>query len=408
MAFNPFREKGMPIDKQLDMSWSKMNVKPYNKKEVHPYTRCRVILMNGIEVEGAMFTHQLARHSDDIELKRQLAATRRIEQRQQKMVNWLSPADESVLETTIGYEQVAVDLTAYLARTEPDPYVKQALDFALLEDFDHLYRYANLMEMSEGKKADAVTSQLTEITVGRPTKLEHRHPFDDVRNHYDRTKADPVTQLHAMTILAGEQQTMSFYMNVGNQAKEMVGRGLYLEIAQIEEQHVTHYESLLDPNASWLEMLLLHEYNEVYLYHSFLQEEEHPQIKKIWEQHLAMELEHLRIAGELLKQHEKRDPEELLPAALPEPVRFQSNIDYVREIMETQTDWNAYETEFLPPNRYPADGRYERYQQWVNAGGAPSEQVIEEHRQKLGREYRQELRGEHPVEKYRAREAAHV
>jgi hypothetical protein len=86
---------------------------------------------------------------------------------------------------TIGYEQVAVDLTAYLARTEPDPDVKAALDFALLEDFDHLYRYANLYEMTEGKKAEKIVGGLTEITVGRPTIVEHRHPVDDVRMPYN-------------------------------------------------------------------------------------------------------------------------------------------------------------------------------------------------------------------------------
>ena len=32
---------------------------------------------------------------------------------------------------------------------EPDPYLKQAYEFGVLEDFDHLYRYANLFEMVE-------------------------------------------------------------------------------------------------------------------------------------------------------------------------------------------------------------------------------------------------------------------
>ncbi|MBE0595714.1 MAG: hypothetical protein IH614_00430 [Desulfuromonadales bacterium] len=400
MAFNPFRERGTPLEKQLH-NWKEINVQPYDKNEVHPYTRCRVILMNGIETEGAMFNHQFARHCDDMDLKRHLATTRRIEQQQQKMINWLAPANESTLEITIGYEQVAVDLTAYLARTEPDPYVKAALDFALLEDFDHLYRYANLLEMTEGKKADQITSQLTEITVGRPTALEHRHPFDDVRRHYDRKKASPLTQLHALTILAGEQQTMNFYMNVGNRPQETVGRGLYLEIAQIEEQHVTHYESLLDPNASWFEMLLLHEYNEVYLYHSMLQQEEHPRIKKIWEMHLDQELEHLRIAGEMMQKYEKRDPQELLPPELPEPTLFQSNIDYVRDVLARSTDFNAFETEFLPPDKFPSDGRYSAYQKVVNASDVPSELVIQQHMQKMGKEYRQELQGPHPVERFR-------
>ena len=98
--------------------------------------------MNGIEVESVMFSHQFARHTDNPDIKRMLAMTRRIEQ--QKVVNWLTPGDETTLEVTIGYEQTAVDLTSYLARSEPDPYMKQMLEFALLEDFDHLYRYANL------------------------------------------------------------------------------------------------------------------------------------------------------------------------------------------------------------------------------------------------------------------------
>ena len=128
--------------------------------------------------------------------------------------NWLPPSNESDLEITIGYEQVAVDLTAFLARTEPDKYAKAILDFALLEDFDHLYRYANLMEMTEGKKADKIVGNLTEITPGRPTVAEHRHPFDELRKHYDAATASPLTKLHAMTIVAAEQQTMAATMMV--------------------------------------------------------------------------------------------------------------------------------------------------------------------------------------------------
>jgi hypothetical protein len=400
MGFNPLKEKGIPSEKQL-RNWSELNVKPYDKNKVHPYTRTRIIMMNGIEVEGAIFGHQFARHTADMELKKKLALTRRIEQQQQKVINWLTPADETVLEVTIGYEQVAVDLTAFLARTEPDPYVKAALDFALLEDFDHLYRYANLMELTMGKKAEKVTGQFTEITVGRPTIFEHRHPFDDVRKNYDSKTADFLTKLHVLTITAAEQQTMNFYMNVGNRAEEITGRGLYLEIGQIEEQHVTHYESLADPTASWFERLVLHEYNECWLYYSLLQEETDSYVKDIWEKHLAMEIEHLKIACELMKQHGKKDPEAMLPKEMPPPFSFQSNIDYVREIMAQQTDYNADGTEFVPGDKIPKDSRYHTYQKAVNKGGVPSEQVIEEHVAKKGSDYRQEIKGPHPVERYR-------
>ena len=81
----------------------------------------------------------------------------------------MNPGDQTPLEETIGYEQVAVDLTSWLARHEPDPMLKQALDFALLEDFDHLYRYANLYDLLDGDDAADLTGHLTEITPGRPT-----------------------------------------------------------------------------------------------------------------------------------------------------------------------------------------------------------------------------------------------
>ncbi len=403
MPFNPLKERGIPLDKQL-RNWSELNIKPYDKNGVHPYTRTRVILMNGVEVESAFFGHQFARHTADLELKRKLAVVRRVEQQQQKIINWLIPPDESVLEVTIGFEQVAVDLTAGLARTEPDGYVKQALDFALLEDFDHLYRYANLLDLQQGKPAEEVTGRFTEITIGRPTAWEHRHPFDEVRRNYDTEAADFLTQLHVMTIIAAEQQTMNFYMNVGNRLQDIVGRGLYLEIAQIEEQHVTHYESLLDPRTSWFEQLILHEYNECYLYYSLFQNEVDTRIKSLWEMHLNMEIEHLRAANELMKQYEKRDAEEMLPRAMPEPFKFESNIEYVRDVMARMTDYNTIETDFVPSDRVPKDSRYYRYQQIVNRNGVPSQQVIEQHIQAKGSDYRLELAGPHPIERFRMRE----
>ena len=250
MTFNPLTEKGMPVEAQL-RDWSRLNNTPYDKFAVDPYTRCRVILMNGIEVEAIMFAHQFNRHTDIPEVKQKLAMSRRVEQQQQKAINWLTPGDETTLEVTLGYEQVAVDLTAWLARTEPDPYLKQTMDFGLLEDFDHLYRYANLYELLEGKQAETVVQQLTEVMPGRPTIEEHRHPIDDIRRHFDKHTADPLSKMHAMTLAAAEQQTMNFYMTIGNRYMEPIARGLYLEIGMIEEQHVTQYESLIDPALTW-------------------------------------------------------------------------------------------------------------------------------------------------------------
>src|SRR5215203_5345601 len=207
MAFNPLEQTGIPVEKQL-RNWSELNVEPFDKHAVHPYTRTRVILMNGIEVESIMFSHQFARNTDNLDILQALALSRRVDAQQQKVINGLNPGDQTALETTIGYEQVAVDLTAWLARHEPDPMLKQALDFALLEDFDHLYRYADLYDLLDDGDATELTDSLTEITPGRPTIVEHRHPHDDVRGHYETHTVDPLSRMHVMTIVAAEQQTM--------------------------------------------------------------------------------------------------------------------------------------------------------------------------------------------------------
>ncbi|MFQ7034792.1 MAG: hypothetical protein ACLRTQ_03465 [Candidatus Borkfalkia sp.] len=38
-----------------------------------------------------------------------------------------------------------------------------------MEDFDHLYRYANLLEMEQGVQAERLVGRYTEIMPGRPT-----------------------------------------------------------------------------------------------------------------------------------------------------------------------------------------------------------------------------------------------
>ncbi|HPD45622.1 MAG TPA: hypothetical protein P5279_04960 [Anaerohalosphaeraceae bacterium] len=406
MGFNPLEEKGIAPEEQV-MNWGQMNVQPYDKHTVDPYTRCRIILMNGAEYEAVWFGHQFARHCLDMDIKQKLALSRRIEQQQQKMINCLIPGDESVLENTLGYEQVAVDLTAWLARTEPDPVVKDALDFALLEDFDHLYRYANLLEMMEGKDPSDIVGDYTEIFPGRPTVEEHRHPFDEIRRHYDKDTADIITKMHVCTIVAAEQQTMNYYMNSCNRPELMLARGLYQEIGMVEEQHVTHYESLADPRMTWFEHLLIHEYNECYLYWSCMQTETDERIKRIWEHCLDCEIGHLHEAAEMMQRYEGRSAESILPAAFPELTKFQSNKEYVRDVLASQVDLTAVGTDYVPVSELPSDARYFKYQLMVNEDcRVPSVQVIEDHLGQFGGEYRLSTEGEHPVERLREQQAA--
>lgn len=392
MPFNPLAERGLPLERQL-RSWSELNVEPYRTEDVHPYTRCRVILMNGIEVEAIIFSHNFNRNTADVELKQRLQMVRRIEQQQQKAVNWLIPAEkhENVIEVTIGYEQVAVDLTAWLARNEPDPYLRQVYEFGLLEDFDHLYRYANLMDlMGNRRKAEEITGNYTDITPGRPTIFEHRDPRDDIRRPMTVQAAHRQSILNAMTLVSAEQQTMNYYMNVGNRPDNPLARAVYLEIAQIEEQHVSHYESCLDPTVSWLTNWLLHENHECWLYWSCMQTEVDPRIRAIWELHLAMEIEHLQIAARALEEIEGKNAAEILGPGYDKAMTFEENKVYLKEVVADQVDLTAWDSTFLPVTDLPQGHRYFEYQARVNAGGSPTEQTIERHVAEFGEEYRRE------------------
>jgi rubrerythrin len=361
---------GAPLERQK-FTWRDLVQKPISKLDDDAYTRVRIILMNGIEHEAMRFSHACARMNKDLQLP--LAQVRRVEHHQATMINWLIGPDHSPLETTIAYEQVAIDVTAAVAQNEPDPYLAQVYRFGLLEDFDHLYRYSALLDRLEGKDANNILQSYTDILPGRPTIEEHRAPVDDLRKPYDRRKAAPLTKLHALTIMAGEQQTHNYYMNIGPMYSDPVARQLYAEIASIEEQHVTQYESIIDPEESWLEKWVMHEASEVYNYYGCMEQESNPRIRAIWERFLDYELGHLNLAMELFKKHERRDPAEILPETLPAPIPFDTQREFVRKTLAREVDLRADGTKIVPKSK---EGRESiAYRKAVNADGSPSELV---------------------------------
>ncbi len=402
---NPFNQKPIALEKMLQ-NWKQLYPKPYNKREVDPYTKCRIILMNGTEFEANWFSHQFARHVDDNDIRRDLALTRYVEKQQQLKISLLKPKDENILEHTIGYEQLAVDLTAELAKREMDCNVKTALDFALLEDFDHLYRYANLLDMQDGVHAEWLVGRYTEIMPGRPTISHHRFPIDNVKCNINAKDSSVQTVLNTMIITAAEQQTMNYYMNVTNFAENDLARRLYQEIAMVEEEHVTQYESLMDPNASWFEMLLWHEYCECYLYWSCYQTETDPYIKGLWEQNLAFEITHLHKASQMLEKYEKKHWQEVIKdGEFPEPICLHENIEYVRKILDDTVQFTSCKEGYKKVKDLPDNADFFKFQDLINPTTdiVPSHVVIEARIKNRGKDYRFEV-AENPVVELRNRE----
>lgn len=348
MAFSLFDTRGTALEHQ-HFTWRDMVRKPLSKLDDDAFTRVRVILMNGIEVEALRFSHSAARCNSL--LRQPLALVRRAEQHQATMVNWLLPPDLSPLETTIAYEQAALELTAGVAQREPDPYLAQVYRFGMLEDFDHLYRYAALLDRLEGKDPNNILQSYTDILPARPTWEQHRHPSDDLRTSYDHSMAAMVSKLHALTIVATEQQAHTYYLNIGPQFADPVARQLYAEIASVEEQHVTQYESLLDPTESWIEQWMLHEANECYAYYSCIESETNHEVKALWERFLDYELGHFHLAAEAFARYDRRDPAEVITGAFDAPIQLKSQRDFYRRVLADEVDLRALGTQFVPADQ---------------------------------------------------------
>jgi hypothetical protein len=377
MGLDILREKGVPLERQV-FTWRELGGKTYSKLDDDAFTRVRVILAHALEAEAVRFDHGAARASR--ELAGPLARVRRVEHHQQALVNSLHPPDLSTVEAALALEQAEVEIGAAVAEREPDPALAEVYVRGLLEDLDHLYRLAALYDRIEGRDPNTILQSYTDIRPGRPTAEAHRHPDDDRGPGYDRTTALPLSKLHALTLLALEQQARDQHVAAGARYADPIGRRLFSELASVEDQHATACASLPDPGESWLESWLLHEATEVYNYWGCARRESNPRLKGIWERFLDYELGHLQLVMDLMRRVEKRDPATLLPATLPEPLPFASARDFVRRALDQQAHGQV-------TLAGAGDGSLSlRYRAELDAEGAPSSVIAAGYRYHPGTE----------------------
>jgi hypothetical protein len=370
MSFSPFDTKGTPLDRQR-FTWRELVQKPISKLDDDAFTRVRVILINALENEALRFAHMAARFNRALRLP--LAQIRRTEQHQATMVNWLIAADHSPLETTIAYEQMAIEVTAAVAQSESDSCLAQGYRLGLLEHVDHLYRYSALLDRLEGKDANNILQSYTDVLPGRPTSAQHRAPQDDLGQPYDAGTTAMQSKLHALTLVAGESQIRDYYMNIGPLFSDSLARQLYAEIASIAEQHVTRYASMLDPAESWIEQWVLHEATECYNYYSCIEQETNHHVRAIWERFLDYELAHFHAACDALQKFDHRDPASIISADFAAPLAFRSQRDYVRKVLADEAGLRTSGSEFVAHDKAGLVSTC--YRESVNADGSPSEAV---------------------------------
>ena len=172
----------------------------------------------------------------------------------------------------------------------------------------------------------------------RPTQNHHNCNILRLRRPYHKDKTDIQTKINVLTLVSAEQQTHNFYAEHGMCYGNCSLRQTYAEIKDVEEEHVNMYESLICPNETMYEKLLLHEFMEVCTYNNCYEDETDESLKIIWEEFLGFELAHLAKAIELFEKHENRDAKDVIGEKLVYPCRFKSQKKYVENVIRNEID----------------------------------------------------------------------
>jgi hypothetical protein len=143
---------------------------------------------------------------------------------------------------------------------------------------------------------------------------------------------------------------------------------------------------MLDPDEAPIEKWMLMQATEVYNYYSCAQSETNPRVKEIWTRFVDYELGQLHAAMELFQRIMGRDPAELLPESMPDPIEYASHRDFVRETLQKEVDLRARGTDFVDVSVEAPDSPSALYRDQMNSEGSPSELVASGYRWRPGTE----------------------
>ena len=100
-------------------------------------------------------------------------------------------------------------------------------------------------------------------------------------------------------------------------------------------------------------------------------------MKPVWEEFLAMEIGHLHEAAKLFTKYEGRDPEEVIGTKIVIPNHFESQKEYVKNILENEIDKRiGMNKDYTTIGELPEDWPSFAIQEKSNKEGSPTETTI--------------------------------
>ena len=266
-----------------------------------------------------MFSHQFAPPHRPPGDQAALALEPRVEQQQQK-VDQLADARRRrrPLETTIGYEQVAVDLTAWLARARAGSVPEAGAGLRAAGGLRPPLPLRQPLRDDRGRAGRGADRQPDRDHAGAADRSSTTATRRRRSRHYDTHTVDPLSRLHVMTIMAAEQQTMNFYMNHGPDYMEPIARGALprdRDDRGAARDATTSRCSTRSTrgSSSWSSTST----TSATCTARSCSRRPTARIKAIWELHLDMEIGQLQVACDLLRRYDGRDPRDAA-AGLPE------------------------------------------------------------------------------------------
>ena len=343
--FNPLEHPGLPVDHH-GRHWHELDVEPVDVREADPYTHSRISTMEGLEAAATRFDLRLTRRCRDTDARRQVGSLGESASVRRGSVAALQLPACSVLENAMRYEQAALDLVTWVARSEPDAARARAYRRRALRHLDRLYGYADLCDQAGYRWAGRIVSDVGDLmSTPAASPVSQERP-----GHAAASSPQPlsVSLLHRWAVGAMQQQVARRFSGALPGMLAPTGNRPARDAALAEQSGRRRYRDA--GRESW-ELLVVHESAACYLYYSFLAQETDRQVKAMWELHLQMELAHLHAAADLLRRSRRRDPQEVVGAGLPEPMTFECNGPFLQVLQSTDAGPERGDTEQLDGDR---------------------------------------------------------
>lgn len=394
----PYFDRILPALEQ-GLEWRSIVLPVGDEKKESQYSVLRLLLIQVMEEYAVHCAHDCADQLPDPDQKRDLALIRRADQRQG--VNWrLGIMRESTLhrqKKLNDYLLLLIMTGAFWAQQIAPGNLRSGLDFLLPEYQDMLYRQENLMHWHKNG-GGKVHNAAVEIMPGRPMIACNRHPYDDIVKPMKEKSLDALLPIVMMIALTAS--TKRKIIEDIDHTADAIEIALYQEMILILEQHQSFFHSLLPPLYA-LEKMLLVQYVECYLYHSFFDQEKISELAALYDEEMQHELAHMKKITSMIKREKGSMP--FLPD-FPQPLVLQPQKGYMRDVL-MMIGTTFKRGRIVPVGEMKKGTDFYRYQKRMCADpeGKASHQIIQRNIERFGMDYRYEI-APHPIEMMRNRE----